>query len=183
MKILIILGSLRSGSFSRKVAEACTAALPEDHPFSIIDGRTLPLYDADLDRDEKPAAVQDLIEQLNEADALVFVTPEYNYGIPGPLKNLIDWASRPAFDSPIKGKPSLVIAQSISPAGGSRVHAQLTEVLDGTLTPTFVTPSFTISSIHEKFDTSGELTDEMTRIRLGATLPAFLAWATSQGAV
>lgn len=104
MKILIIVGSLRSASFTKKLAEAACALGPEGSEFEIIDGRNLPLYDQDLDGEEKPAAVQTMLDRVSTSDALVFVTPEFNYGIPGPLKNLIDWASRPAFNSPLKDR-------------------------------------------------------------------------------
>ena len=130
VKILILTGSLRSGSFSGKLA----------------------------------GAAQD-------------VTPEFNYGIPGPLKNAIDWASRPAYRSPIKDKPSLIIALSIAPTGGARAELQLATVLKGTATPTFVGPSFAIPAVHEKFDASGALVDDMTKLRLSKTLEDFCAWA------
>jgi chromate reductase len=109
------------------------------------------------------------------------VTPEYNYGIPGALKNLIDWASRPAFRSPLKGKPALIVAFSLAPAGGARAYAQLSAVLGGTLTPVFLAPSFLVPSVHEKIDESGALTDEQTRTRLARTLEEFGAWVVRLG--
>ncbi|MEM7413505.1 MAG: NADPH-dependent FMN reductase [Myxococcota bacterium] len=180
MNLLVIVGSLRAAGFSRKLADAVAAAAPEGAQIETTDGGTLPLYNQDLDGDDKPAPVQTLLEQVTTADGLVFVTPEFNYGIPGPVKNLIDWASRPAYNSPLKGKPSLVIAHSIAPSGGARAHAQLASVLVGTLTPVFLAPSFVVPQIHEKFDADGALTDDITRLRLQATLPEFAAWATSQ---
>ena len=114
MKLLIILGSLRANSFSRKLADVTSGLLPDDVTPSIIDGGDLPLYNQDLDGDDKPPSVQKLLAQVKDADALLFITPEYNYGIPGPLKNLIDWASRPAYVSPLKDKPVMIIAQSIA---------------------------------------------------------------------
>ncbi len=182
MRILFILGSLRSGSSSRRLVDAFQRSLPEDSRAQIIDGRDLPLFDADLEGAEKPPAVEELVHQVNQADALIFVTPEFNYGIPGPLKNLLDWASRPPFNSPLKSKPALVVTQSISPGGGSRAHAQLTAVLSATLTPTYLVPSFTIPAVHEKFDEDGQLTDGLTQMRINATLPGFLEWAGQEAA-
>lgn len=179
MKILAFIGSLRGESFSRKLARAAEAAAPQGMTFEFTDGRDLPLYDQDLDSEDKPAAVRSLIEQVEGADALLFVTPEFNYGIPGPLKNAIDWASRPAYRSPLKDKPSLVIAHSIAPSGGVRAELQLGSVLKGTLTPVFGAPSFAIAAIHEKFDASGALSDERTRMRLAKTLEDFGSWAQS----
>ena len=141
------------------------------------DGRELPLYDQDLDGEEKPPAVVELLERVGGSDALLFITPEFNYGIPGPLKNAIDWASRPAYRSPIKDKPSLIIALSIAPTGGARAELQLATVLKGTATPTFVGPSVAIPAVHEKFDASGALVDDMTKLRLSKTLEDFCAWA------
>jgi len=150
--------------------------------FELIDGRDLPHYDQDLDGDEKPAPVRAMLDRVSASDGLLFVTPEYNYGLPGALKNLIDWASRPAFKSPLRGRPALVIALSMAPAGGSRAHAQLSAVLGGTLTPVYLAPSFLVSAVHEKFDEAGKLTDEITRTRLTRSLDDFARWAGSLGA-
>lgn len=175
MKILCWVGSLRRGAFGAKLAQAVAEA-GAGAEVVFEDGRELPLYDQDLDGDEKPGAVQTLLDRVSAADAMVFVTPEYNYGIPGPLKNAIDWASRPAYDSPLKGKPSLVIAYSVAPTGGARAHQQLGTVLAGTLTPVFVSPGFLVPAVHEKFDGEGALTDELTRVRLDRTMGAFAEW-------
>ncbi len=129
-----------------------------------------------------PPACRVLVDQINTADALLFVTPEFNYSIPGPLKNAIDWASRPAFRSPLKDKPSLVFAHSPAPSGGSCVYKELLAVLKGTLTPTYLGPSFTISAVHEKFDGDGALIDEVTKVRLTRTLQDFETWAVKQKA-
>ena len=176
MNGLCWIGSLRKDAFGRKLAAAVVAA-SETISFECIDGRDLPLYDQDLDGDEKPVAVRTLLDQVSAAGAMVFVTPEYNYGIPGPLKNAIDWASRPAYNSPLKGKPALVISYSISPTGGVRAHQQLDSVLAGTLTPVFVAPSFVVPAVHEKFDADGVLTDEQTKVRLERSLADFADWA------
>lgn len=176
MKILVLVGSLRAASYSRKLAQAAAALAPEGTTLELVDGRDLPLYDQDLDGDEKPPAVRTLLDQVSGADGLLFVTPEYNYGIPGPLKNLVDWASRPAFQSPLKDNPSMVIALSMAPTGGARSHGQLTSVLAGTLTPLFNSPSFLVGSVHQKFDDAGRLTDEQTEKRLTRNLASFVEW-------
>lgn len=181
MKILVLIGSLRAAAFSRKLAAAVEAAAPEGAEVTLADGRDLPLYDQDLDGEEKPAAVQVLLDQVSAADGLVFVTPEFNYGIPGPLKNAIDWASRPAYNSPLKGKPSVIISHSIAPSGGARAHTQLDSVLTGTLTPVLAAPSITLPAIHEMFDEAGALKDELTRIRLDRMLGEFAAWIGGSG--
>ena len=179
MQVHVLVGSLRSGSFGRKIARAAEDVSPDEMNFEVIDGRELPLFDQDLDGDEKPTAVQRLIDQVTSADALLFITPEFNYGIPGTLKNAIDWASRPPYHSPLKNKPAVIISYSVAPTGGSRAHLQLSSVLSGTLTPVMVAPGFSIPAIHEKFDEAGVLTDEMTRKRLIRTLEDFAEWAKS----
>lgn len=181
MKVLVVIGSLRAASFSRKIAQSAAALAPEGMEFEFVDGRDVPLYDQDLDGEEKPAAVMKLFDQVSGADALFFVTPEFNYGIPGTLKNWIDWASRPAFKSPVKGKPALIVACSPAPTGGARAYAQLATVLSGTLTPVFLAPSFLVAAVHEKFDDAGELTDDVTRGRLVRTLSEFRAWVEELG--
>jgi chromate reductase len=180
VKILVVVGSLRRAAFSRKLAQAAVSLAPEGAELELIDGRDLPHYDQDLDGEEKPEPVRKLVEQLNASDALLFVCPEFNYGIPGSLKNLIDWASRPAFRSPLKGKPSLIVGISIAPSGGARAHVQLSSVLAGTLTPVFVGPSFLVPAAHEKFGADGALSDEAIARRLSSTLQAFVAWAKEQ---
>jgi chromate reductase len=176
LKVLAVIGSLRSASFSRKLAQAASSLAPEGMALEIIDGRDLPLYDQDLDGEEKPRAVQLQIDQVTGADALIFVTPEFNYGIPGSLKNWIDWASRPAFRSPLKGKPALIFAHSPAPTGGARAYAQLSTVLSGTLTPVFLAPSFLVPAVHEKFDEGGALIDDTTKGRMVRTLEEFGVW-------
>ena len=170
MKILIWVGSLRAAAFTRKVAEAAANTGVEGLEFEFTDGRDLPLYDQDLDGDDKPPGVQTLLAQVTAAKAMLFVTPEFNYGIPGPLKNAIDWASRPAYRSPLKNKPSTIISLSVAPTAGARAHSQLSMVLSGTLTPQLVAPGFSIPAIHEKFDDDGALNDDMTKMRLARLL-------------
>ena len=182
MKILVVVGSLRAAALSRKLAKAAVELAPEGAQLELVDGRDLPHYDQDLDGDDKPAPVKELFAQLEASDGVVFVCPEFNYGIPGSLKNLVDWASRPAFRSPLKGKPALIVALSIAPTGGARAHLQLSSVLAGTLTPVFVGPSFLVPAAHEKFDESGTLTDEVTKQRLAKTLQGFAAWAATTSA-
>ena len=182
MKLLVVVGSLRAASFSRMLGNAVSALAPDGVQVETTDGGALPLYNQDLDGEEKPTPVVTLLEQVAAADGIVFVTPEFNYGIPGTLKNLVDWASRPAYNSPLKGKPALVIAHSIAPSGGARAHVQLTSVLAGTLTPTFPAPSFVVPQVHEKFDADGSLADEIMKILLGTTIADFAVWARSHAA-
>ena len=99
VRILALIGSLRAASFSKKIAEAAAELAPEGTTVEIVDGRDLPLYDQDLDGDEKPESVVRLHEQVNGADALLFISPEFNYGIPGTLKNVTVLVSVATIDS------------------------------------------------------------------------------------
>lgn len=177
MNLLILIGSLRANSFSRKMARDIVDQLPDGVTPRLIDGSELPLYNQDLDGDEKPAPVQTLLNQVTGADALLFITPEFNYGVPGTLKNLIDWASRPAYNSPLKHKPALIIAHSIAPTGGARAHSQLSSVLGGTLTRLMIGPSFLVPSVHEKFNEDGEMADELMKVILKGAMEEFTQWA------
>ena len=105
------------------------------------------------------------------------ITPEFNYGIPGSLKNLIGWASRPAFNSPRKSRPSMVIALSPAPTGGARAHVRLVSVLSSTLTPAFAALSLIVGAMREKIGEDGQLIDEQTKVRLQQNLEAFSGWA------
>ena len=180
MKVLVLVGSLRAASFSGKIARAAVAAAPKDMSLEILDGRDLPLFDQDLEEAGRPEAVEAFRDRVVAADALLFVTPEFNYGIPGTLKNAIDWASRPPYRSPLREKPAVIISLSVSPTGGCRAHGQLSSVLSGTLTPLMNAPSLSISAVHEKFDESDTLTDENTQARLRRTLEELGAWVSSR---
>lgn len=129
-KILIIPGSLRAASSSRAMARAVAEKFAARADFETADIGRLPLYNADLTDDPQVAA---FVAQVQAADGVVFVTPEYNYSIPGVLKNAIDWASRPAYASVFRDKPCFVITVSGGALGGVRAQAHLKYVLNGIL--------------------------------------------------
>jgi chromate reductase len=128
VKLLGLPGSLRRASFSRATLIGLRDILPEKVMLEICDLQ-LPLYNADDDRPDSPDQVLRFRDGIASSDGVVIVTPEYNHGIPGVLKNALDWASRPFGKSVLTNKPALTI--SISPAftGGVRAHAQLNETL------------------------------------------------------
>lgn len=182
MNIIGINGSLRSGSLNRMLLKSASEVLTAKgaHVDDFDIGR-VPLYNGDLDTDDPPAAVTELKEALSAADGLLLVTPEYNYGVPGVLKNALDWASRPAFKSPLAGKPTALLSASMSMIGGARAQAQLRNVLFGTLTPVYPAPEFLLMTAHEAFDENGDLVSEKTRSVLGRYLSGYLAWASGEG--
>lgn len=128
-RVLGIAGSLRSGSYNRRLLEAATEALP-DVDWQIARLRGIPPYDADLEAQGIPPAVETFKTQVADADAIVIATPEYNHSIPGVLKNAIDWASRPAMRSPFVGKPVLMLGASPGHGGARRALDHLRQVLE-----------------------------------------------------
>jgi chromate reductase len=128
-RVLGIAGSLRSDSYNRRLLEAATEALPEVD-WSIARLRGIPPFDADVEARGTPPAVDNLKDQIAEADAIVIATPEYNHSMSGVLKNAIDWASRPAGRSPLKGKPVLMMGVSTGRGGARRALDVLRQVLD-----------------------------------------------------
>lgn len=164
LNVLGIPGSLRSGSYNRALLEAAQEAAPEGIEITIFDLDTIPMYDPDIDNDDdRPAAARALKAAIAEADALLIATPEYNHGIPGVLKNAIDWASRPAGRSPLAGKPTAIMSVVTGMWGGIRAQSALRQVLHGTSTPVVARPEVLVSGARQKFDDEGRLTDEATR--------------------
>jgi len=129
---------------------------------------------------KRPAEPERFRGLVSRSDALLFATPEYNFGIPGVLKNAIDWASRPAFDCPLTGKPAGILSASRSPVGGARAQGDLRLVLAGTLSPVFPHVDMLLPGAHEKFDETGSLTDAKTRDRLERYAGEFLEWVGRQ---
>jgi chromate reductase, NAD(P)H dehydrogenase (quinone) len=129
MRILGIAGSVRRGSHNRKLLRAAGDVLPPGAELVEWDGlAALPIFDQDLENDP-PASVRELLDAIDEADALLIATPEYNASIPGGLKNALDWASRPFPDNVLKRKPSAVIGSSTGLFGAVWAQAEVRKVL------------------------------------------------------
>ena len=176
MKLLAISGSLRRESLNGYLLGAVKECLPQDVELATADIGSLPLYNEDLDGDSKPEPVVRLIGAIAAADGLVIATPEYNYGIPGGLKNAIDWASRPAYRSVLAHRPTLIMSASKSPIGGARAQAQLKNVLLATLTPVFTAPELTVPAAQKVFTEDGVLTDDSVRRKLERLVGDYCAW-------
>ena len=175
MHILGISGSLRKQSLNTAALRACGELLPPGVTMSIVDLAPIPLYNEDLRVQGLPEPVQHLREQIRAADALVIATPEYNFSIPGVLKNAIDWASRPP-DQPFDGKPIAIIGATPGSLGTSRAQYHLRQVfvyLNGHL---LNRPEVFISGAPNKFDADGRLTDAATSENLGKMLVALVDW-------
>ena len=180
MKIIGISGSLRQGSHNTALLDAVARICPENIKFEICNIGNIPLYNEDLDGDKKPASVRNFIESISSADAVLFSTPEYNYSISGVLKNAIDWASRPAFQSSFRMKPCGILTVSKSPVGGARAQADMKVILSSMLSPVFPAIEFLLPNAHEMFNESGNLTDEQAKRRLERYISGFIEWIEMQ---
>lgn len=176
MHILGIAGSLRSNSFNAAALRACQPLLPSGVTLEIADIASVPLYNEDVYQQGFPAPVQMLREKIATADALLIATPEYNYSIPGVLKNAIDWASRPP-SQPFDGKPIALMSASPGALGGARSQYHLRQVfiyLNGLI---LNRPEVMIAAASTKFDVAGNLNDSATRDHLAKMLLALIEWA------
>ena len=181
MKILGISGSLRQSSFNTRLLEAAGAiAAEEGSSVELFDLSDIPFYNEDIDGEQKPDAVAALIEAIDNADGLLFASPEYNYSVSGVLKNAIDWASRPAYKSVLAGKPSGIVSASVSPMGGVRGQIHLRDILAGTLTPVYPAPDYLLAAAQEAFDGDGALSDATALRRLDRLIKGFMEWVKPQ---
>lgn len=177
INIVGIVGSLRKGSLNKSLLKATAALAPEGTTFTILDISTLPLFNQD-DEVALPAAVKALKDAVKNADAIVFATPEYNYSVPGVLKNAIDWLSRPYGQNSLEGKPGAIIGTSPGLLGSSRAQYHLRQILGAGLNVQLLNrPEIIVTGGGDKFDASGKLTDAKTREKLTEMLTALVAWA------
>jgi chromate reductase len=177
LAVLGIAGSLRAASYSRGLLRAAQELAPPGMEIRILDLAGVPLYNADVEKQGAPAAVAELKQAIQDADCLLVATPEYNYGIPGVLKNAIDWASRPDGRSVLRHKPVGLMGGSAGSGATIRAQLQLRQVLLATETPVLLRPEVLIPRVQEKFDASGRLADEKTRGLVQGLLVALQKWA------
>ncbi len=174
MKILGISGSLRKASWNTALLRNAAGLLPE-HKFTIAEIGDLPLINQDLEGDGKfPAPAERLRDQILEADALLFATPEYNASIPAPLKNAVDWASRPP--SVLGGKPAAICGVSPGVLGTARAQYVLRHTLGVLSVQLLAQPEVFIGGAAHKF-TDGKLTDTVTREFFAKMLQNFVVFA------
>jgi chromate reductase len=177
IRILGVAGSLRAGSFNRSLLRAAVELAPAGMEIATFEGlRDIPPYDADAEAAGEPAPVAAWKDAIRNADALLFVTPEYNYGIPGLLKNAYDWASRPPGKSPLNRKPAGIMGVSGGNSGTARAQLALRQSFIFTETYGMLRPEVLVPRGAEKFDAAGRLTDERTREAVRKFLQAFALW-------
>ena len=176
MRILGICGSLRKTSYNRGLLAAAQALAPAGTTIEIGDLRGIPLFDQDLEAQGDPAPVVALKESIRRADAVLIATPEYDWGLPGVLKNALDWVSRPAGQSALRQKPLAMMGASDGPWGTTRAQLQLRQSLTYMDVLTLPSPWVYVALAKEKFDASGALTDERTRDQVKGLVAALVAW-------
>jgi chromate reductase, NAD(P)H dehydrogenase (quinone) len=175
MKIVGLSGSLRKGSYNSAALRAAQALAPEGTVIEIAEIGDLPLYNDDVRAAGYPAAVERLRRQIAQADAVLFVTPEYNYSVSGVLKNAIDWASRPP-NQPFDGKPVAIMGASGGLFGTARAQYHLRQMLIFLNAFPVNKPEVMIGQAQTKFDEAGNLTDEATREFIRKLLVSLVAW-------
>ena len=178
LSLLGISGSTRRASLNRALLQTIAEVLPADAKLTLWDGLdTLPIFNSDL---PEPAAVIQLKATIGAADGVVFAVPEYNYSIPGGLKNALDWVSRPPATSPMRGRPVGLCGAATGMSGTIRAQNHLRQMLVYSDTPVMNQPEVLIPRAHERFDPAGKLTDESTRQLLGRFATAFVAFVRKQ---
>ena len=162
LRILGIAGSLRKASYNRGALRAAQQLCPEGASIEVFELDGIPPFNQDEER-KAPARVVELKKKVREADAILFVTPEYNYGLPGVLKNAIDWASRPYGDNAWDGKPCALMSAAMSMGGGIRAQYQLRQSFVFLNMDAVVQPEVAINNVGERFDESSNLKDETSK--------------------
>lgn len=160
--ILGIAGSLRKGSFNRAALRAAQRLAPQGVTLETFELDGIPVYNQDEEQ-RPPAKVTELKAKIRAANAILLVTPEYNYSIPGALKNAIDWASRPYGDSAWNGKTVAIMGASVGLLGTARAQYHLRQTFVFLNMYAVNQPEVMIGNASEKFDSQGNLTDEKTK--------------------
>ena len=162
IKILGIVGSLRRDSYNHQALKAAQMLVPEGASLSLVELHDIPVFNQDHEA-APPEAVLEFKQQIRAADAILFATPEYNYSLPGGLKNAIDWASRPLGDNAWQGKAAAVMGASVGNLGTARAQYHLRQILVTLNMPTVNQPEVMIANAAQQFDAGGTLNNEKTR--------------------
>jgi chromate reductase, NAD(P)H dehydrogenase (quinone) len=166
-------GSLRRGSYNRALLRAATEVAPPALHIAIHELDGIPLYNGDIEAAGAPPSVVRLRDAIRQADGLLIATPEYNHGVPGVLKNAIDWLSRPPRNSALNGKVAGLMGPSPGMTGTARAQSQLRQAFVFTNTYALLQPEALVGRAHEKFDPEGQLMHVATRDFIGTFLQAF----------
>jgi len=175
-KIAVLVGSLRKESFNRKIANAIEEIAGDRLAFDYVPIDEVGHYNQDLDTDTPPEAWAALRSRIKGADAVLFVTPEYNRSLPGVLKNAIDIASRPYGKSAFAGKPAAVVSASPGAIGGFGANHHLRQVLHFLDMPALQQPEMYLGGVGDWFDDAGKIVKQDKRDYLAGFVDSFTAW-------
>ncbi len=178
--LLGICGSLRRASINRSLLQEIGKCLPAGATLTIHDSLELPLFNSDL---AEPAPVTELKDAIRGAAGVVFSVPEYNYSIPGGLKNALDWISSPPVKSPLRGKPVAIVGATSGMSGTIRAQLHMRQILLFSDCQVLSQPEILIPRAHERFDATGVLTDQPTRAlleRFGTSFVTFVQRHTNE---
>lgn len=173
--ILAFAGSLRKESYNKALLRAASELLPRDTRLEIFDLEGIPPFNQDFE-DHPSRKIIDFKARIRAADAILIATPEYNYSIPGVLKNAIDWASRPYTDSAWKGKPVAIMSASSGILGGARAQYHLRQCFVFLDMYPINKPEVIVTNASQKIDAKGRVTDEQTREHIRSLLENLVAW-------
>lgn len=176
LRVLGIAGSLRAKSFNLGLLRASQEIAPAGMTIDIFDIAAIPLFNGDLEAQGEPEPVAAFKAAIRASDALLIATPEYNYGMPGALKNAIDWASRPPGKSALIDVPVAIMGATPGTGGTARAQLQLRQTLAATRALVLVQQEIFVAGAQQKFDEEGRLTDEDTRKYIRKLLEALAAW-------
>lgn len=171
IQVVGIPGSLRDDSYNRALLEAAQN-LVDGVNIEIVEIDDIPLFDSDLEASGDPAAVVHFKRAIYEADAVLIATPEYQHGVPGPLKNALDWASRPPGEGPLTGKPVAIMGATTGNYGTARAQEQLRQTLVYNNCPMVKVPEVLVSEAQDKVNADGEFVDEPTLKFVGELVEA-----------
>ena len=177
VRILGIAGSLRNKSYNRAALRAATQLVPEGATIDVFELDGIPGFNQDEEQNP-PAKIVELKRLVREADAILIVTPEYNYSIPGVLKNAIDWASRPYGDSAWNGKPAAIMGASVGTIGTARAQYHLRQMMVFLNMFPINQPEVMIGNDSERFDAAGNLKDEATKEFVRQLLQNLVEWTS-----
>jgi chromate reductase len=176
IRVVGFAGSLRRASYNRGLIRAAAELAPPGIVVDVFDLSDLPLYNQDVEDAGEPAAVVAFKQAIERSDAMLVATPEYNHGIPGVLKNALDWASRPRVTSPLRDKAVAVLGASPGYGSTARAQAQLRDAFVFTGACVMPLPELLVGSAGQHFDDDGNLTDEALRTSLVELVEALQAW-------
>jgi chromate reductase len=173
--ILGFAGSLRKDSYNKALLRAAAELVPEGAVLEVFDLEGIPLFNQDLET-QPPERVREFKAKIKAADAILIATPEYNYSIPGVLKNAIDWASRPYPDNAFNGKPVAVMGASIGMLGTARAQYHLRQCFVFLNMYPLNKPEVMVNFAEERFDEKGRLKDKTAKKHIAELLENLVAW-------